>query len=305
MGTSSCTSLGCTQTCTTGGTGTPCPDGTTCRVATGATTGLCLGPREPDPTAADCSCTTSAQCAGVGDGTLVCVLDATGHGECRPGCDTPGHECNTGYSCVNGGCVVDENHVGCDATHPCGASSTCVAGVCVPTVDICTFSTECGSARSCVNQQCTTGCSAAMPCAGTATCGADGFCHEVIPPVTGCGTNTDCAAGQTCVDGRCFAGCRVDSDCPAGDYCDGGVCRLDTRTNPGCGIPGRTCAAGSVCHNGACRSPCAADAECPLHDVQTNFCIDSVCATTNEATSNCTTQTDCMSGESCVDGNCR
>ncbi len=302
MSGSTCTSLGCTITCTVGGVG--CPDGTTCRPLAESTSGFCLGPREPMPTATDCSCTTSAQCDTVGDGSLVCVIDAMGHGECRPGCDSPGHECSSGYSCVNGGCVENPHQVGCSATSPCASTATCVAGVCIPLVEICQFSTECGAARACVNQQCTTACGASNPCAGTATCGADGYCHETIPPVTGCGTNADCGAGQTCVDGRCFAGCAVDSDCPAGDYCDGGVCRLDTRTNPACGN-GRPCASGAVCHNGACRSPCTQDAQCPLFDVQTNFCIDMVCATTNEATSNCSAVGDCMPGQNCVDGNCR
>lgn len=284
-----CESIGCTQTCTAG---SACGDGTTCR------DGLCLGPREPTPTAVDCSCTSNADCTG----SLICHLDATGHGQCIPGCHTAA-DCGDGHSCVNGMCVP-QPPVGCDATHPCTAGTTCIAGTCVLDLNICQFNTECGTARSCVNQQCTTACGPSNPCAGTATCGADGFCHETIPPVTGCVTNADCGASQTCVDGRCFAGCTVDSECPAGDYCDMGVCRLDTRTNPGCGS-GRPCAAGSVCHNGACRSPCTTDAQCPLFDVQTNFCIEMVCATTNEATSNCTSNAQCTSGEVCVDGNCR
>lgn len=290
---SSCTSLGCTQTCVEG---TICSDGTACR------SGFCLGPREPLPTAQDCTCTTTAECSRFGP-RLVCLPQATGAGRCGLGC-TSQADCTTGNSCVNGMCMPNQTQVGCDATHPCATGSTCVGGSCVPDAQICQFSTECGAGRICVNQQCTAACSATNPCVGSATCGADGFCHEVIPPPTGCSTATDCASGQTCVDGRCFSGCAVDSDCPHGDYCDAGVCRLDTRTNPACGN-GRPCASGSVCHNGACRSPCTQDAQCPLFDVQTNFCIDMVCATTNEATSNCASAADCMGGEICVDGNCR
>lgn len=298
MSGSTCTTLGCTQTCSATG-GAMCPDGTTCR------SGLCLGPREPLPTTNSCVCTHSTDCVA----NRVCVLDVRGAGQCMTGCTTSatgaGTHCAVGSSCVNGGCQPDPDQVGCNTTtRPCGSLSTCIDGTCRPNTQICVFSTECGAAHACVNQVCTTGCSASNPCAGTATCGADGFCHETIPPITGCGTNADCAARQTCVDGRCFAGCTVDSDCPTGDYCDGGVCRLDTRTNPGCGN-GRPCAAGSVCHNGACRSPCTQDAQCPLFDVQTNFCIQMVCATTNEATSNCASAADCMAGQSCVDGNCR
>jgi hypothetical protein len=294
----SCTTLGCTQTCTTG---TICADGTTCL------SGLCLGPREPVPTAQTCDCTTTAMCASHGPNFICHVDNTTGHGQCMPGCnaDTP---CPSTQSCVDGVCIVNQTQPGCDATHPCAMGSTCVgtgaAATCVIDIEVCQFSTSCGTGRSCVNQLCTTGCSAANPCVGTATCGADGYCHETIPPVTGCATAADCGAHQTCVDGRCFAGCTIDSDCPSGDYCDGGVCRLDTRTNPACGN-GRPCANGAVCHNGACRSPCTTAPECPRFDVQTNFCIDHVCATTNEATSNCSSATDCTGGQSCVDGNCR
>lgn len=287
-----CTSLGCTQTCATADS--PCGDGTTCR------DGLCLGPREPTPTAVDCSCTSNADC----EGSLVCGnIDATGHGECIPGCHTA-DDCAANQSCENGMCV-NRPPLDCDpATNPCSAGTTCVDGTCVPNVDVCQFSSECGAGRVCVNQQCTSACGPTNPCQGTATCGADGYCHERIPPITGCVTNPDCASGQTCVDGRCFAGCTVDSDCPTGDYCDAGICRLDSRPDPSCGT-GRPCASGAVCHNGACRSPCTTDAQCPLFDVQTNFCIDLVCATTNEATSNCTSNAQCSSGQTCVDGNCR
>ncbi len=296
---SACTSLGCTVTCMPGAS-TGCPDGTVCRALPTATFGYCLGPQETTPTANSCICSTSADCTG----DLVCI-----DGECRNGCHydpaTQTSDCPSGQSCVDGACRTNPTQVGCDATHPCATGSSCIAGACVPDTQTCRFNTECGAGRICVNQQCTDACGATNPCQGSATCGADGYCHEIIPPVTGCSTSDDCDAGETCVDGRCFAGCTVDSDCPEGDYCDAGICRLDTRVDPGCGTPGRMCAAGSVCRNGACRSPCSTDAECPLHDVQTNFCVENVCARTNEATSNCSSATDCTGGEICVDGNCR
>ncbi len=64
------------------------------------------------------------------------------------------------------------------------------------------------------------------------------------------------------------------------------------------------CMPGSVCRNGACRSPCEEHAECPRFDVSLNFCLDMVCATTNEATSDCDEASDCNAGQSCVDGIC-
>ena len=61
---------------------------------------------------------------------------------------------------------------------------------------------------------------------------------------------------------------------------------------------------GSVCRNGVCRSPCMEHSECPRFDVSLQFCLDMVCATSNEATSDCTTGSDCMSGQRCIDGVC-
>jgi Cys-rich repeat protein len=296
---SDCTSLGCTVDCDAASV--TCPLGTQCEVV--GAHHYCMGPLEPTAniTTADCGCTTSAQCQHLGP-AYACIV-----GTCRMA-SCPTMPCPSGQSCVNGMCdaQIVNPPVGCSATTPCPSGQFCLDGSCVQQINTCRFNTECNggnasSGRTCVDQQCTTACSATSPCPAGSTCGSDGFCHESIPPQSGCVSNTDCAAGQTCVNGRCFTGCMHDSDCGAGNYCDAGICRLDTRPQSGCGM----CAAGSVCSNGACRSPCTMDSDCPRFDVQTNFCIHSVCATTAEATSNCTTAADChTAGQSCVNGSC-
>src|SRR5690606_40712017 len=96
-----------------------------------------------------------------------------------------------------------------------------------------------------------------------------------------CTTNADCDGG-VCVDGSCFEECTTDAQCPEGNYCYFGRCRLDDRPNPLC-VNDSDCAAGSVCRNGACRSPCVEHSECPRFDVALTFCLDGVCATSNDA----------------------
>ena len=303
---SACTSLGCTVTCTTDA---GCPMGTRCAAAvSGASVRYCLGPREPAPTATDCSCTSDAMCTHFG-ANYVCGPAAAGGRQCQIGCNAA-NPCPMGQTCIDTMCRPIVNPVGCP-TVACATGEVCLDGSCHAQTSTCQFNTECNgviASRVCVNQQCTTACTAGS-CPSGSTCGTDGFCHETIPPVTGCTTGADCTgAGATCVNGRCFAGCDATHPCPAGDFCDAGVCRLDTRPAPGCGN-GRPCTGAAVCHNGACRNPCTMDSDCPRFDVQTPFCIPpgpmGVCSTTAEATSNCTSAAMChVAGQACVNGTC-
>ena len=65
------------------------------------------------------------------------------------------------------------------------------------------------------------------------------------------------------------------------------------------------CAAGAVCVDGVCRSPCATPTDCRRFDEQLTFCVEGLCYTTNEATSDCTAASDCRAGQNCIDGVCR
>jgi hypothetical protein len=65
------------------------------------------------------------------------------------------------------------------------------------------------------------------------------------------------------------------------------------------------CAAGAVCVDGVCRSPCATPTDCRRFDEQLTFCVEGLCYTTNEATSDCSAASDCRAGQNCIDGVCR
>jgi hypothetical protein len=284
---STCTDLGCTLECETEA---DCLSGTTCRE------GLCLGfvsrgVRETS-TAVSCACPCT-------DPGLIC-RDAT----CVPGCETS-DDCqaeNPGYVCLDGTCTPTITPE-CDATTPCRSPLECVAGECRAPSDTCQFSSECGAGRVCVNQQCTTACGLDNPCPTGAMC-TDGFCVVTPPPVDECVVNADCGEGEICRDGSCYDECALDADCGAGRYCQEGRCRLDTRPRPTCS-DSRPCASGSVCLNGTCRIPCTTAPQCAAFDVQYNFCLDMLCATSNEATSDCAAQADCNADQSCIDGICR
>jgi hypothetical protein len=277
-----CTSLGCTEMCDADA---DCPVSTRCRA------GHCVTPSE---TVADasCTCTTTSECPGDG---VICR-----DGTCVRGCQDAS-DCDANQTCVDGSCVPTVNPA-CGDTNPCADGLECVDGECRQPSDTCQFSSECGAGRVCVNQRCTTACGTDNPCPTGAQC-VEGFCEEIQPTPGDCSTNADCGEGRVCRDTRCFDECATDGECGAGRYCLEGRCRLDDRPRPSCGATAM-CASGSICLNGSCRIPCSSVDECQRFDVQYNFCLMNVCATTNEATSNCMSAEDCTSGQ-CVDGVCR
>lgn|GEM_PF-632827 len=288
LGASTCTDLGCTATCSVEA---DCPAGSTCR------DGLCLGfvssgVREV-ASAIDCSCVLNSDCA---DG-LICR-----ESECVAGCRTT-DDCSGADVCVDGMCVPTVTP-DCSATAPCTGGLECVEGECRAPSDTCQFNSECGAGRVCINQECTTECDVSRPCPTGASCNGAGYCQVDPRPIDVCVVNADCDAGEVCRDGACYDACTLDAECGAGRYCQEGRCRVDTRPRPTCG-PTRNCASGSVCLNGTCRIPCSTAPECAAFDVQYNFCLDSLCATTNEATSDCAAQVDCSGTDSCIDGICR
>ena len=289
---SDCTSLGCTTQCTADQAGTDLCHSLGWPRCSG---GFCVANAETTVTNVSCTCATTMDCTG----GRICRA-----GICVSGC-TSAAMCAADQVCLDGTCRTAVHH-GCDATHACGAGQSCVDGTCRTDEETCQFNSECGPGRTCVNQRCSSACGLDNPCATGAVCEA-GFCREALPPTGACVLNGDCGLGHVCLDTRCLPDCRTDVDCAVGNYCDmaAGVCRYDDRLDPNrCGAL-RMCAAGSVCRNGSCRSPCTTNPECPRFDVQFNYCVDMVCATTNEATSDCATRQDCMASENCVDGICR
>lgn len=257
--------------CTALGCTTVCTDDAGCARGSQCRDGLCLHPREVAPADLVCECRNNAEC---GRADLACV-----NGICQPTV-TPA----------------------CSDTAPCAGGLVCVSGECRVSTDVCRFNTECGAQRLCVDQLCAPACAAGCP-TGTSCNSSTGACEPI--PSAACVANTDCAgANQVCINSVCYNSCTDDVSCGAGFYCDRNVCRIDDRPRPGC-RNNTDCAAGSVCRNGACRSPCSTAEECARFDVQLTFCIDNLCATTNEATSDCGGPTECELTQSCIDGICR
>lgn len=225
-----------------------------------------LSCREVDPPGA---CVTSAECAASG---FACL-----DGEC---------------TAVPGACVTDEG---------CATNQRCIAGVCEDRTDLCQFNYECPEGELCVNARCHATCNLDMPCIAPLVC-TDGICID-DPAI--CVRNRDCGTNNLCVDGACRPECGGGLECGDGFYCREGICRYDGRpAAPFCTTEAQ-CMPGHPCVNGVCRTPCETHAECLRFDVQFNYCLDNLCVTTNEATSNCTIGTECGAHQACIDGICR
>jgi hypothetical protein len=243
-----------------------CPMGTECR------DGSCVNPTEPDPIPTPGACTTNDDCLA------------------------------SGLVCLDGLCTVDPT--GCTGDADCAEGELCVAGECAPDEDLCQFNHECGAGRVCINNRCGEACGLDNPCAGGLAC-RDGICVDEPIGGSSCVSNSDCGADEVCLDGACRPECSADADCDEGYRCtSSGVCRLDTRPTPFCSSD-TDCMTGRVCVDAVCRTPCDTSATCLRFDVQFNVCQEGLCVTSNEATSDCSTGADCMTGQLCSDGICR
>ena len=263
-----CTDLGCVASCSAD---SDCPAGSECRLSE------CLHPAEvalPTPG----SCERNLDCAA------------------------------SGIVCRDGMCAYDDRSCGelgcdCSATGACSAGFVCATAECVPEADLCHFSHECGPGRSCVDGACVSGCVTGAECVIGQVCTA-GFCEDA-PLMTGeCASDAECGPGGLCIDSSCFEGCTEDAECGADRYCAAGVCAVDTRPRPFCASDA-DCEPGHPCVGGICRTSCGTHDDCLRFDVQYNYCLDSLCVTTNEATTDCALSADCGAGRACIDGICR
>lgn len=169
-----CVNSECRSVCASGNcpVGQQCvQNGTLSYCADGTTTGQCT---------ADAMCPTGNRCF---------------NGRCVTSC-TPGGAmtmCPTDYYCTDDGvCGLDTRpRPFCDATHPCGAGSTCVSGVCrVP----------CSGAQQCAMVDVSyTRCST-IP---NQTAVQGNFCLTEIEFRPTCSRQADCSQGQSCIDGAC------------------------------------------------------------------------------------------------------
>jgi hypothetical protein len=99
------------------------------------------------------------------------------------------------------------------------------------------------------------------------------------------------------------AACTSDSQCKTGDYCDQGACVLDTRPKPDC-TANSDCLSTEECKSGYCRYTCTTSSQCALIDARIAYCSGSICVSQSEATPQCTTQSDCMTGQDCISNQC-
>lgn len=178
--------------------------------------------------------------------------------------------CRSDLECVARGAVCDRLRgfcVACRADRDCPSGQTCLG-------DRCARSRACTTHRDCPGQLCDA---------------ARGLCVD-------CASTVDCLSGGTCVNGGCVEApstCRSTRECTArGQVCDSarGVC-VECVVDSDCGgellcgsdrlCAGRVCVPGSRACVGATRVRV-----CDVHGTSQ-------------------TETDCASGEGCVNGTCR
>jgi hypothetical protein len=105
------------------------------------------------------------------------------------------------------------------------------------------------------------------------------------------------------VNGFCHGACVLDSDCPAHDMCDNGLCEPDVRPRPSC-TSNAGCASGQSCVDGFCRAMCRTSADCCTCSAAIVCGPGGYCETPGEVTPQCQLDTQCGSGQSCVDATC-
>jgi hypothetical protein len=105
------------------------------------------------------------------------------------------------------------------------------------------------------------------------------------------------------VSGSCALACTATSQCPSGDYCDQGACVLNTAPTPDCTDTSQ-CDSGQICQAGYCLYTCTTSTQCEDIDARIPVCASNVCRSPGEANPACTTQSDCMTGQSCISNVC-
>ncbi|MEO7112266.1 MAG: hypothetical protein ABI183_17605, partial [Polyangiaceae bacterium] len=90
--------------------------------------------------------------------------------------------------------------------------------------------------------------------------------------------------------------------------CNQGACVPDTRPKPNCSASDTSaCAASQSCVSGFCRYSCADNSTCTHIDNRIPTCVAAgYCAGTSSGGAiQCTQQSDCTSGQLCVDNACK
>ncbi|MGZ3416550.1 MAG: hypothetical protein ACXVEF_22480 [Polyangiales bacterium] len=260
----------------------------------------------PDPCsfAGDTACKSGEVCTKYG-----CLAPCTSDATCAKGlvcksglCTPPTAEPTTPLEC---GTAADCTKLGDGATcvdGKCVAKPACTDASCT-----CTYSSDCGDGRLCADGECKTACGAGgAACPTGFACNDKGFCVEGTPTCGASAGGATCKTGEKCVDGHCTGSCTDDASC--GDKtlrCLGGACVPDPRTDPTCTT---SCpSAAQKCVSGFCKYTCAADTDCLKIDTRIGACspTEKICRAPAELTVACKAKSDCDSGKSCVDGQCK
>jgi hypothetical protein len=281
------------------GCGTGCGDGYVC---TAQSTGR-YGCSPYDCRATEKACTAPETCQQDDKGAWACggapVVDCT-----KTGCIS-GYKCDDvagKKACVStdpNACIVDG-----DCTAKTGAGSLCLGGVCKAPKDLCSDSTQCKGAASCVDGRCVPKCSAT--CATGYKCDdKTGLCgRDSTATPDPCATDGSCKSGLVCVAGSCVVDDRPVFFCDKAGSADG------TQD---------LCATGSVCLHHNCYIACTGPSDtttCATADkfnvcksVTTSSGPHDVCGSSTNLGSECdptaTPAKTCAVGKVCIDGFCK
>ncbi|MFO0696055.1 MAG: hypothetical protein U0230_21005 [Polyangiales bacterium] len=257
-------------------------------------------------------CRTNGDCASATycnpttrkcDSSIVCATDAA---------------CPTGQVCDYRSTCVPQTPPQCRGNSDCTGSQLCIEGYCRDaSTEVCQFNYECAGGRLCVNSTCVAQCTSDASCGSGQKC--DTTAHYCVTDPTECTTSADCSSHRHCVQGRCLQDCTGSSSCSNSvDACQTSnsdyFCRPEWNPRAFCSN-NTQCTSPSVCDltDHVCRIPCtynagsnADDVFCMQNDAQLVSCgSDGYCHTQHELSPTCATQSNCASGQSCVDGICQ
>jgi hypothetical protein len=205
-------------------------------------TGATYTPARTCDGAGACQLTVGASCMQYVCGATACLSTCVNN-----------NDCNTGYHCAAGVCVVKEtNGTACLVTGDC-MSGNCVDGVCCDTAcnGTCQTCSATNSLGTCKNADPGTNPRSECSASAASTCGTDGFCD-------GAGACRMWAAGTVCAPAGCAnAMVSTASTCNGTGTCSAGI-------STSCGA--------YQCSGAVCGTSCTTDAAC------TGFCAAGACS---------------------------
>ena len=264
------------------------------------------------------SCTSDADCAASG----FCTGDSTTPGICAAKLAI-GTSCGAGSECLSGNCA---DGVCCDT--PCaGACDSCdtTAGSCTLISAGSTGDPDCAPfVCNGLSEACPTSCTNDSGCTPTAFCNASGECVGRTANGEACTRDDECTSGfcvdSVCCESACAGQCEACDDTPGtctavtgaphgsraacidnGDEC-AGSCDGSDRT--GCSYP----AAGTDCGTPTCESDEERSFQCSgtgVCEPRTTLPCDPYRCGATACLDECSGDTDCTSGNSCIGGECQ